>query len=65
MSLDDGAAIGAEAFSSQEMLNHVLEEEYLHLVQKSKGLATEFGPGTALELELDVNDQRQFPPPSG
>lgn len=64
MSLDGGAALGTEAFESQEWLIHVLEEELLHLKQKAQGLAKEFGPGTALELELDVNDSRKFPPPS-
>ena len=63
MSLDDGAALGAEAFASQEWLVHVIEEEYLHLVQKSQGKAGTFAPDTALELELDVNDQRRFPAP--
>lgn len=33
MSLEDGAVLGTEAFASQGLLNHVLEEEYLHLVQ--------------------------------
>ena len=64
MSLDDGAAVGEEAFESPEWLIHVLEEELLHLLQKAKGLTQEFGPGTVLELELDVNDTRKFPPPN-
>jgi hypothetical protein len=64
MSLDDGAALGQEALASPEMLVHVLEEELLHLMQKAQGLAKEFAKGTALELELDVNDTRKFPPPS-
>src|SRR5262249_13899877 len=34
----DGAALGKEAFSSQVMLNHVLEEELLHQRQKTAGL---------------------------
>src|SRR6266481_7050003 len=50
MSLPDGAALGTEAFRSQEVLNHVLEEEVLHLQQKAAGLAEEFGPKTAAEL---------------
>src|SRR5438046_4138887 len=64
MSLDSGAALGKEAFESQDWLVHVLEEELLHLMQKAQGLAEEFTRGTALELELDVNDSRKFPPPS-
>lgn len=64
MSLDAGAALGKEAFASQDWLIHVLEEELLHLLQKAQGLAQEFAPGTALELELDVNDTRKFPPPT-
>src|ERR1022692_3188272 len=64
MSLDDGAVLGQEAFESQEWLIHVLEEELLHLMQKAQGLAKEFAKGTALELELDANDTRKFPPPS-
>ncbi|MBI1832281.1 MAG: hypothetical protein HYR84_12630 [Planctomycetes bacterium] len=63
MSLDDGAALGKEAFESPEWLLHVLEEELLHLMQKSQGLAEEFNRGTALELELDVNESRKFPAP--
>jgi hypothetical protein len=35
-----GAALGSKAFSSQAMLNHVLEEELLHLGQKATGLAS-------------------------
>ncbi len=63
MTLDGGAALGEEAFESQDWLNHVLEEELLHLIQKAQGHAGEFGPGTALELELDVNEIRKFPRP--
>ncbi len=63
MCLEDGAAIGNEAFTSQEMLNHVLEEEYLHLVQKSVGMADEFTRGTAQDLESDVDETRKFPRP--
>ena len=55
------AALGEEAFSSQEMLNHVLEEELIHLQQKAAGLAQEFGPGTAQELEEAANAARKFP----
>jgi hypothetical protein len=60
MSLPDGAVLGAEAFRSQEVLNHVLEEEVLHLQQKAAGLAEEFGPKTAAELKKEVNEQRKF-----
>ena len=60
MSLVDGAALGTEAFRSQAVLNHVLEEELIHSQQKSAGLAEEFGPGTAAELEKEVNEQRKF-----
>lgn len=60
MSLPDGAALGMEAFRSQEVLNHVLEEEIIHLQQKAAGLTEEFGPKTAAELEKEVNEQRKF-----
>jgi hypothetical protein len=63
MSLDGGAALGKEAFESQDWLVHVLEEELLHLMQKAQGLAEEFSRGTALELESDVNESRKFPAP--
>lgn len=43
MSLDDGAVLGDEAFSSQEMLNHVLEEELRHLQQKARDPEMAFG----------------------
>jgi hypothetical protein len=64
MSLDGGAALGREAFESQDWLIHVLEEELLHLMQKAQGMAQEFTRGTALELELDVDDTRKFSPPN-
>ncbi|MBI2804947.1 MAG: hypothetical protein HYX68_08200 [Planctomycetes bacterium] len=48
MSLDGGAALGKEAFESQEWLIHVMEEELLHLIQKAAGLTQEFARGTAL-----------------
>ncbi len=38
MSLDNGAALGQEAFSSQAMLNHTLEEELIHYQQSQAGL---------------------------
>lgn len=64
MSFNDGAVLGAEAFQSQDWLNHVLEEEFLHLRQKQQGLSDSFTRGTALELESAVNEQRRFPAPS-
>lgn len=63
MCLDDGAALGNEAFSSQAMLNHVLEEEYLHLIQKSLGIAEDFAKGTARQLEYDIEEPRKFAKP--
>ena len=65
MSLADGAALGAEAFSSLEMLNHVLEEELLHQAQKASGRAGEFAPGTARLLEGEADGERRFPLPEG
>jgi hypothetical protein len=63
MSLDDGAALGQEAFSSQAMLNHVLEEELLHLGQKAREAGRAFGPDTARALEEEVHEARRFPLP--
>ncbi len=63
MSLDQGAALGEEAFSSQAMLNHVLEEELIHLQQKAAVLGQGFGPGTAQGLEEAANAARQFRKP--
>jgi hypothetical protein len=63
MSLDDGAALSGEAFTSQAMLNHVLEEELLHLQQKAGGADFAFGPETARTLEELINEQRRFPCP--
>ena len=63
MTLADGAALGSEAFSSQDMLNHVLEEELRHLSQKASGQAEEFAPGTARALEEAVDVERKFPLP--
>ena len=60
MSLDDGAALGQEAFSSQPMLTHVLEEELLHLEQKARESGRPFGPGTAQALEAEVDEARKF-----
>jgi hypothetical protein len=64
MTLPDGAALGTAAFSSQEMLNHVLEEELRHLEQKRLGRATTFSSGTARALEEEVDEARKFPHPS-
>jgi hypothetical protein len=58
-----GAALGEEAFVSQAMLNHVLEEELLHLMQKEAGLRASFGPGTAKALEEAADAARRFPLP--
>ena len=63
MSLDNGAALGKEAFSSQSMLNHVLEEELLHVMQKAGGLGNQFSPATAKALEEAADAIRQFPFP--
>lgn len=63
MSLADGAALSVEAFSSQDMLNHVLEEELLHHGQKASGQAAEFAPGTSRILEEEVDAERKFPLP--
>jgi hypothetical protein len=63
MSWPNGAVLGAEAFQSQTVLNHVLEEEVIHLQQKAAGLTEEFGPTTAAELEKEVDEQRKFPLP--
>ena len=60
MSLEDGAVLGQEAFSSQAMLNHVMEEEVLHQRQKASGLAQTFQPGTARELEEAIDAERKF-----
>jgi len=61
--LEDGAAAGEAVFSSQAMLNHVPEEELLHLRQKAAGRAGVFGPGTAAALDEEIHGNRQFPLP--
>ncbi len=61
MSLPDGAALSDKAFTSPEMLNHVLEEELRHLEQKQ--VVTEFGPDTADALEKDADVAPKFPEP--
>jgi hypothetical protein len=63
MTLEDGAAIGAEAFSAQAMVTHVLEEELLHLNQKAREPRRAFGKGTVQALEDEVHEARRFPPP--
>jgi len=66
MALSEGArgtALGEEAFSSQAMLNHVLEEELRHLQQKAAGLRPSFQRGTAKELEEAADAARRFPLP--
>src|SRR5437870_3855622 len=63
MSWENGAVLGVDAFSSQAMLNHVLEEELLHLLQRWRGLMKEFGPGTASVLEVEADAERRFPLP--
>jgi hypothetical protein len=60
MTLGDGAILGEDAFSSQAMLNHVLEEELLHLGQKKAGQALEFELGTMRSLEEEVHEARHF-----
>ena len=45
------------------MLDHVLEEELLHLRQKALGVASVFGQGTGRALEEALNAIRKFPLP--
>ncbi len=59
----DGALLGPEAFTSQAMLNHVLEEELLHLIQTPEARIQEFGPDTAQALEDAVHAARKFHQP--
>jgi RHS repeat-associated protein len=63
MSLDNGAALGNEAFGSQAALNSAMEEELIHLQQRAVGLGQSFGPGTAQSLEEAANAARKFPIP--
>jgi hypothetical protein len=63
MSLEDGAALANDAFSSQAMLNHTLEHELIHMEQTTKGLRTAYGPGTAQSLEEAADAQVKFPAP--
>jgi hypothetical protein len=60
MCWENGAVLGSEAFASPAMLNHVLEEELLHLRQKVRGTEQAFGVGTARTLEEEVDEQRKF-----
>jgi hypothetical protein len=57
-----GAALGDGAFSSQQMLDHTLEEELLHLNQNLPSQT--FGPGTAAEMEAGVDAARKIPEPN-
>jgi hypothetical protein len=64
MSLPDGAALGDSAFSFQQMLNHTLEEELIHIQQSASGArTTTFGPSTADHLEKAADAARKFPAP--
>jgi len=56
-----GAALGNGAFSSQQMLDHTLEEELRHLGQDLSN--QEFGRGTAAAKEAEVDANRKFPEP--
>ena len=61
MTLDDGVALGRESFKSRQRLNHVLEEELRHHMQKRQGRASTFGRGTARRLEEEAGRNRRFP----
>jgi hypothetical protein len=54
--------LGDGAFSSQQMLDHTLEEELLHLNQNLPSQT--FGPGTATEMEAGVDAARKIPEPN-
>jgi hypothetical protein len=60
---ENGAALANEAFESQAMLNHVLEEELIHTQQAARGLSAGDGPGAADALEAEVDAIRKFPDP--
>jgi hypothetical protein len=60
---ENGAALANEAFESQAMLNHVLEEELIHTQQAARGLSPTAGPGAADALEAEVDAIRKFPAP--
>jgi RHS repeat-associated protein len=56
-----GAALGDGAFTSQEMLDHTMEEELRHLGQD---LSKQWlGVGDAAAKEAEVNGNRKFPEP--
>jgi hypothetical protein len=57
-----GAALGDGAFSSQQMLDHTMEEELRHLNQDLPSRT--FGSGTAGEMEAGVDAARRFPEPN-
>ena len=48
---------------SLSVLNHVLEEELRHLMQKAGGQGQQFAKGTAQALEEEANAARKFPFP--
>jgi hypothetical protein len=56
-----GAALGEGAFASQDMLNHTLEEELLHINQTLSSQS--FGPGDAAAKEAEVDAVRKFREP--
>jgi hypothetical protein len=64
MSLDGGMALAPRAFKSQAFLNHVVEEELLHEMQKLEGkFEAGIKKGSALALEEEVDTRRKFPEP--
>jgi hypothetical protein len=63
MTLDDGAALGNEAFKSQATLNSALEEELIHQQQAAAGLRRQMMRGSAEALENAADVQRKFPIP--
>lgn len=63
MTLDSGMILSDEAFTSQSLLNHVVEEELRHLYQKAADPKRSFGPNTARMLEIFANVDRAFPYP--
>jgi RHS repeat-associated protein len=56
-----GAALGDGAFTSQEMLDHTMEEELRHLGQDLSNQS--FGQGDAAAAEAEVDANRKFPEP--
>jgi hypothetical protein len=52
---ETGAALADQAFGSQAMLNHVMDDELLHTYQAMRGLTTgEVGAADVLEAEVDA-----------